>query len=114
MVEKSRKKDRIGKEFGSPRCDRMTFPGGLTHTLQLNVLISTLCTSDDLKHKLIAIMGLFLKRSVQDLHLALFRTERLCIFLIVRDGGLERIRVLRSLNAKSWFDLKSPDGNWSE
>jgi hypothetical protein len=57
--------------------------------------------------KLIVTMELFLNRSVQNLHLAVFRTEKISIALGLQDAGFERIRILRFLNAKSW--LKYPD-----
>jgi hypothetical protein len=50
---------------------------------------------------LISIIKLFLNRSVQNLHLAAFRSDRISISQILRDGGFEQIRFLRFLTAKS-------------
>ena len=50
---------------------------------------------------LIVVMELFLNRSVQNLHLAVFRSYRISISQILRDGGFERIKFLLLLNAKT-------------
>ena len=47
-------------------------------------------------------MELFLNRSVQILHLAAFRTEKISIFQMLRDEGFERIKFFTHLKLKIW------------
>jgi hypothetical protein len=90
--------------------------------LRLDVPISASCISGGLKHSTLSDHGIvskiathadwaalyhrvtflkLLRKSVQILHLAAFRTEKVSISQRLRDGGFERIKFLLFLNAKS-------------
>ena len=59
-----------------------------------------------LKHSNNSDHVIVLNRSVQNLRLAVFRSDRTSILQRLRDAGFERIRFLRFLNAKTWDKLQ--------
>jgi hypothetical protein len=54
---------------------------------------------------LIVVMELFLNRSVQNLNLAAFKTDKISVPQRLRDGGFERIKFLLFLNANFGYNL---------
>jgi hypothetical protein len=57
---------------------------------------------------IIVTMELLLNRSVQNLHLAAFRSEKISIPHRLRNEGFERIKFLLFLNSKYGFDAGLP------
>ena len=74
--------------------------------LRLDEPMIASCISGGLKHSNNSDHVIVLNRSVQNLRLAVFRSDRTSILQRLRDAGFERIRFLRFLNAITWDKLQ--------